>query len=248
MNTKMTERDKKLLIFLAFFIVIVGFGYWGIRPLAKSIMEYNDSIEEQKLERDLTELKLMELPIIVAENEELEGKIVEARKDFYPMMTSDEIDKLFTGMALDYNLYAYDLDITMPDSEAVIAPYMYSKKSLEVDDTEEYEDVDSEGKSKDALDQIDEAVGDISDEEEEDTSSESGIYSATISMRLGGDRVMLQKLIDDLSLSDKKHLVKDYSWETSDSNSIVFSDGEYNVNVVSSTYINITLDIYMCEE
>lgn len=224
MKMEMTQRDKKLLVFLTLFVIIVGIGYWGIYPMIKDIMSYNTKIEEAEELKAINERKLQELPVLEKESERITRVIADAKKDYYPMMTSDEIDKLFTGMALDYNLYAYQMDIKISDEQALVEPYVYSEKKA------------------------------IQDSEEENTDTQSlpatGIYAAQITMRLGSDdEEVLQKYIDDLSASQQKQLIQNYSFSESHSNKVeMLENGRYDVEVVYEKILNITMDIYMCQE
>lgn len=243
MQMEMTQRDKKLLMYLGLFVVIVCFGYWGVRPLIKGITETDEAIIEAETEKEINELKILELPMLEMENEELEENIVKARQSFYPMMTADQIDKMMTGMALDYNLYAYDLSIAMPKEEARTESYKYAVKS----DFEE--DIIEEDVKSTTVEDIDEYASEGKKDKEvvemQTYDASTGIYIATINMKVGGDGIRLQKLIDDLSTAKEKQLVREYSWE--DKASVRVTDtGDYEY--VSERYLNITLDIYMCEE
>lgn len=244
MKMEMTERDKKLLLFLALFLIVVGIGYWGVRPLVKNIIQYNDDIEDEIALRDVNDVKIMELPMIEAENDELEKGIVKARTDFYPIMTSNEIDKMFTEMALNYGLYAYDLSISMPTEEAVLEPYQYSLKALT------YSVEDEEFQTSSDIDDMEDGDSEEDSEFEdlEDAQPGTGIYMSEVNMRVGGDEAVLQKFIDDLSKSKKKHLVKNYRWEENTSSNIVYNDAEYELNVTYEKYIYITIDLFMCQE
>ena len=134
MQTELTQRDKKLLVFLGVFVIVVCIGYWGIKPMIQNIIKYNEEIEIQQEEKDLGDLKVSQLPMMVAENSYYEEEILKSRSTFYPMMTSDEIDKLFTGMILDYNLYAYEMDINIPNEECELNPYKYVEEKEDEDE------------------------------------------------------------------------------------------------------------------
>jgi hypothetical protein len=211
LEISMTDRDKKLLIFLGIFVIVVCFAYWGIRPSIKSVMSINEDIQD--------------------DNKTLEENIVEARANYFAMMTSDEIDKYFTGLALSYNLYSYDLNISMPSDTCDLEPYQYSAKALMPDTDEEDEEEDTDDSSDDLLDE----------EEDPDT----GIYAATVTLRLGGEQENLTTFVDDLSNTDQKIRICKYSYSTNQ-NVISGTDGTYDV--VESTVLNITVEIYMCLE
>lgn len=215
---------------LAVFIIVVCIGYWGVYPIIKDIRNINESMLEQEDIRSINELKLSQVALMEADNANLEGEIINARSVFFPMMTSAEIDRYFTDMVLSYGLYSYDLNINMPTEETDLSPYQYSEKAT-VQDEEA-----SEGTTEAASDEL------IFDDD-----VMTGIYTANISMRLGGDETKLNQLIDDLSGSEKKLRVSRYSW--SEERSMAYDseeEGEYSIQMES--VLTIELEIYMYEE
>ena len=229
MQKQITEHDKKLIVFLLVFVIVVGAGYWGVFPIVKEIMATDEKIEDAKDERFKNELKVAELPMIEAENERMEEKIQEARSTYFPIMTSDQVDKYMTEMMLGYDLYAYDLDIDMPTEEAKAEPYKYSVKASE--ETSESDNRDENGDSGNS--EQDDAI----------EAASTGIYAVSISMRVGGKQDDIQKMIDDLSASDTKMQLTGYEWDSE--RSISYNeDGEYEVD--TDTLLNMDAVIYMC--
>lgn len=250
MKFEMTERDKKLLIFLAIFVIVVCIGYWGIFPIVKDINQLKyDTLEEQQI-REMNDLKLAQLPMLEKENEEYEEDIIKAKSDFYEMMNADEIDKLFTTMALDYGLYAYSMDISMPTEQATLEAYEYSEKYLSdqenayeyEEDVTDFGEVDTTGSTDEETD-VDAESGPDDSAYYEDRMV--GIYAAGIQMRLGGDEAVLQKLIDDLSASPKKLRLVSYQW---DADSEIDINDAGNYNILYKKVLNIAIEIYMCED
>ena len=47
MQTQMTERDKRLIVMLSVIVLVVGFGWWGIRPALKANKEMKTELEQQ---------------------------------------------------------------------------------------------------------------------------------------------------------------------------------------------------------
>lgn len=258
MKFEMTERDKRLLIFLAIFVIVVCIGYWGILPVIKDMNQLKyDTLEEQQI-KQTNDMKVAQLPILEKENEEYEKDIISAKSDFYGMMDADEIDRLFTTMALDYNLYAYAMDITMPkmDEQADLEAYQFSEK-YQLDQMAGEEMFMEEGgsaaevaasgneKTESMIHDVDVAAGNEIDDAEYFEDEMVGIYMAEIRMRLGGDEALLQKLIDDLSDSEKKLRLVAYAWED-DTNIDITDAGLYHISY--DKLLNITVEIYMCEE
>ena len=255
MQTKMTERDKKLLFALVIIVIVFVIGYLGIYPLVKSVRKINKEIEEQEALQSENEIKLTNLTIIQVDNEKMEEDIIEKRKDFYPVMAASDIDKLLTGKALSYNLYSYDLDIDVNDTVVSLVPYQYSDRG-EDDDTDASED-DQED-AVDAVDYLDNTyssgsssggstdTGDASSASDGPTTDMSavGIYVAYVNMRLGGNRADLEKFLDDMVASGEKVRVVSYSW-TEGRQLDYNNDGTYNL--VTEKVLDISLELYMSD-
>lgn len=260
MQTKMTERDKKLLFALVIIVIVFVIGYLGIYPLVKSVREINKEIEEQEALQSENEIKLTNLTVIQVDNEKMEEDIIEKRKDFYPVMAASDIDKLLTGKALSYNLYSYDLDIDVNDTVVSLAPYQYSDRG-EDDDADASED-DQED-AVDAADYLDNTyssglkssgsssggstdTGDASSASDGTTTDMSavGIYVAYVNMRLGGNRADLEKFLDDMVAGGEKVRVVSYSW-TEGRQLDYNNDGTYNL--VTEKVLDISLELYMSD-
>lgn len=250
MKMEMTQRDKQLLVFLSIFVIVVCFGYWGIYPNIKAMKKMETKMQEQQDIKTVNETKIMQVPMFEVDNEKMEKSILDARAKFYPMMNSSEIDKYFTNFVLGYQLYAYDMGITMPEGECELEPYQYSEKALNEQQIQELsESADSTQEQSDSATALDEG----SDSEEDmyafDATAMTGIYMATVSLRLGGTDEQLLKLIDDLSNTDMKHRVKNYSWSIERSVQYTNNaDEEKGYEIAQENVLNITLEIYMCEE
>lgn len=218
LEMQMTEKDKKLLLVLGILLIVVCFGYWGIRPMLSDILEINQEIQEEEATKEANDEKLMDLAMLKVENEKKEEDIQDAKKLYFSMMSSDAIDQYFTNMVLDYDLQAYDLDIEISQSPCDLEPYQYSEKASQKQDT----------KTKST-----------------DSDTDTGIYVATVQMRLGGDMEKLSTFVEDLSNMEKKLLVQTYSYK-SQQNVQKGADNSYSVE--DSEVLNITVDIYMCKD
>ena len=260
MQTQMTEKDKKLIVMLSVIVLIVGFGWWGIRPALKSSKEMKTELEQQESEREINEMKLANLPMYEAEASSYEELIAEERVNFFPIMASNEIDRYFTDRILSKGLSSYDLTIRVGAEPVSVEPYQYSKLADQV-----------------ALEAVELELGNVVDDdsEDDDTSSEeqesedpmaytssvafnSEIYGVDVSLRLAGDMDKLMSFIEELSTSEKKLLVRNCVWSEEISmvndyrgyNSI--SDDSEDEELVpmmkSTTVLNINLTMYMCDQ
>jgi hypothetical protein len=244
----MTERDKKLLVFLGIFVIIVCFGYWGIRPAVNSMTEMKEERADLENQQDMNELKLGELPLLQEDNDKLEENITTARASYFSMMSSDEVDRYLTYMALEHNLSAYDMDITMPTGNCTLEPYQYSAKSLqdgkEVDSVSE-EDLNDSGEAETTEEEEAEETEDSQEEEDEEEEVDNGIYVATVALRLGGEQKDLTQLVNDLSASEQRLRVCSYSYDTKQT---VETEEDGTYEVTGNMVLNITLELYMCQE
>lgn len=239
MQMQMTEKDKKLIVFLAIFVILVAGGYWGIYPVVSNIFSVQEQIEDEKALQDMNMVKIAQTPLLVADNEQVETEMAALKESFFPVMSSAQVDKYMTGLILDYQLYAYDLSISMPQEEAANEPYQFSEKAV-LEEMEEYTDS-----------QEDSAVD---TEEDDDFMSEtpvfeedvaSGIYKVGVTVRVGGDKANIQRMIDDMSLSKQKLHLLSYNWD--EESSISFAeDGTYDVN--TNCTLTMSMNLYMCEE
>lgn len=230
MKMELNERDKKLLVFLSIFVIVVGIGYWGIFGTVKKMNKINDQIEEEQALKDLNEMKILMLPDSELLCADLEDQIATAKDNFFPMMSNDEIDKYFTGLVLDYKLYAYDLDIRVSDELAKLVPYQYSQLAAELaaEETASGSKESDEAVNEDFADDI------------------VGVREATITLRVGGEEADIKKLINDLSNNDKMIRVVNFAW--SEERNLVYGEEEGDYEVETTKVLNITVEIYMCEE
>ena len=112
MKIELTERDKKLLTFMGVFVIVALIGYYLVLPQLKKANEYQDQIDEQEIIKSVNETKIMQLPVVEVNNEELEKLIIGAKDNYYPMMDSEQIDRLVTNTVIEkYGLVSFDLSI-----------------------------------------------------------------------------------------------------------------------------------------
>lgn len=250
MKLEMTQKDKNLLIMLSIFVIVVCIGYWGIYPVVKGIVNTNKEITTQKETKEENELKLTQVPMMEADNERFSNEIQGVRESFFPMMESAEIDKYFTELVLGYNLSAYDLAIQMPKEETALNPYVYSKRAAQ-EETETTEVPQGAKAERAEIEAAEESGGMSTDNMSDlipmpDEKVTTGIYNATITLRLGGKESDLLRLIEDLSNSDKKIRVCNYSWSEERSITNLTEEGEYDLK--TERVLTLTLEVYMYEE
>lgn len=132
MKLTITEHDKKLLYFLAIFVIVVGFGGLVIRPLVVANLQISKKLEQAQEEKSNLEQKVGLSTSSKKVYDSLSKDLKKSVSDFYPMMKSEEVDKMITDLLLDYGVFSRDLDIQMGTEEVQIKPY--GKENVEEDE------------------------------------------------------------------------------------------------------------------
>ena len=127
MKTQMTERDKKLLVGMFIFVIIVAIGYWGIIPQIKAYNKLATKIDKEEVTKSVNEQKVSNLIFVESMCEEYEETMAENKAKFYDMMSEAEIDFLLTTRAVQHDLEAYSLSIDIPSSPSDRNAYIYSE-------------------------------------------------------------------------------------------------------------------------
>lgn len=248
MKIELTERDKKLLTFMGVFVIVALIGYYLVLPQLKKADEYQDQIEEQEIIKSVNETKIMQLPVVEVNNEELEKLIIGAKDNYYPMMDSEQIDRLVTNTVIEkYGLVSFDLNIGEKTLTS-LSPYMYSQKALtgESDARERALNAAAPIVSEDGMVMFADVAEDGSTGSEDSGSNEAtGIYMVPIQMRLSGNKDNITRLLDDLALSEKKLRLVDYTTDV-EQITIPHEDGTEEIYYTDS--LNISVEIYMCAD
>lgn len=185
MTLKLTERDKKLLVILAVFILIVGIGAGVLMPLMDKGQELQEKVAEAKIEQQEREQKVVSLPVLRDRESTVLSNIEEMKKDFYSIMKSMEIDKMLTELALSKGLTVKELDIRLPAAG-------------------EYSTI------KDYTAFADESGAETANE----GVTYNGIYTALVSMTLLGSRGEIQAMMDDCAANEPGMRITDFTWQS----------------------------------
>lgn len=221
----MSDKDQKLIVFVIIFAIVALGLYYGVRPALKSMTEIKSEIEDEKENQSINKLKVAQLPMLEMTSGDTEEKIKEKRKEFFDMFTSDEVDRMLTGMALGHKLYSYDMDIVMPNGPRQLDAYQYSTLYETLKYAEAYEKTEKEKQQEEEaaaskknsttseLDEIDAAMDeDSSDTEPDSKNTNTGVYSVEVKMTVGGSTEDLQAFLNELINYDKRIFIKQYSW------------------------------------
>ena len=238
MKTNMTERDKKLLVGMFIGVIIVAIGYWGILPQIKQYKALEAKIQREEAIQKINKIKILNAGTLEVQADDYESRIAERKDEFYPVMTSSQVDRLMTELAVGNNLNVYDLSFNMPSSPTSRVAYknssLYTRQQQmmaeytpsETTDTSSSDDLlaetteatDSKSKKSD-----DEKVKMPTETEEDIMAAVMGgieggyqpntdIYAVPITITVGGEIRDLENFIEQINNLDKRALVIGYSW------------------------------------
>lgn len=130
MTTTLTNRDKKLLAILVFVLVVGLMFIFVVRPLYVSNEKLAEEIAQNETEIQEMEQKEAGLMAARAENQKNKEGFIAAQEDLYPILKSQEIDRILTERVVVCGLSAKRLTITMPKEAASIAEYASTSGEL----------------------------------------------------------------------------------------------------------------------
>ena len=242
LEMKFTERDKKLIVFLSLFLLIVGIGYFVVRPLYEKVGQLQAQADELELQVEQTQNYLVRLPQLRKVNEELQGQKQDELQIFYPYMESQELDKMITGLTLHESLGAKNLTITIPDEPYVITPYFLSvpqpDEEGQLSESEQaYEDEKADNTQTEDTQATEDAQA-------VDDGAEQVLYAALLSVDATGSHEQLQKYIDLLSDDEKYPAIQvdSYTWNNENR---VGTDELGALQMQPGEVLHIELSIYM---
>lgn len=123
MTMKMTERDKKLLAGLLVFCVVAILTAMVILPLYSANEVMKEQIASNEKQIAVMQQKEAELPMMQAGNEERRKELLDEQKELFPMLKTQEVDRILTEKVALNGLSARKLQITMPQEAANVSGY-----------------------------------------------------------------------------------------------------------------------------
>ena len=268
MKTNMTERDKKLLVFMFMIVIIVGIGYWGVIPQIKAANSYSSKAEDEEAEKKINQLKIVNAASIEMQADDYRKDIAERKNEFYQIMTNSEIDRMMTEMAEDEGLEIYDLTFSMPKSPSSRLAYenseLYQKQIIQMkefmnEEDDEEEDDEEEDEAMAAVNSGNPAAttdkkstkgkkkiqttAEVNDEimgAEDGYQMNTDIYAVPVSMTVGGNISKLNAFLNKIIHADKRILLVSYTW--GDYREVLEYDADGNYIGRSSTTSYATTD------
>lgn len=214
MTTKLTDRDKKLLVILAVFVLIVGVGFGVLYPLASKNQELQMQLTEAKLAKIENEQKVAGVANLRSQKEKSLETMTQVQSEFFTVMESKDIDKMMTEMALSYGLVARDLDIAMPAAGAYTSLKEYSAVLM--------------GSDSSASEEL---AGDT---------VYAGICTANVEFTMTGSRGALQEMLNACIAMEPKLRVSEFLWNQGRST----ESGDYTLAISAELYMYESLEQY----
>lgn len=123
MTVRMTERDKKLLSGLGVFCVLVFFATFAIMPLHEANELLDKQMQSNREQIAEMEDKAAKLPAVRERNEAGHAALDRVQEELYPILKSQDIDRLLTEKVMSHGLSARKLQIIMPHEPANVVGY-----------------------------------------------------------------------------------------------------------------------------
>lgn len=123
MSTKMTAKDKRLLSFVGAAGIFFLFVFLVLLPLRTANQELKQQIEENEASVRERELKVAQLPSVQKAYEEKQAELAGILEPLYPMLRSQEVDRILQQEVMTNGLSATKLQITMPKEPSDVVAY-----------------------------------------------------------------------------------------------------------------------------
>ena len=183
MTLKVTERDKKILLVLAVFLIVLGLIAGVLMPLMENTQKLGEEIAEAEVEKQEKDMKVAALPGMRSRMEKAEEELSAMQERYYPVMKSVEIDRMMTNTAVNCGIQVLDMDIKMPDFTSYTTLLNYG-----------------------------DIVYGVEQENSENTPFD-GMYTASLTMNMTGSRENLQSMLDVTVSQEPRQRVTDFSWQ-----------------------------------
>ncbi len=173
MNVIVTDRDKKLLGFLAAFLIALAFFVLVFRPLGQKNSQLAEETKIAREEKSEFDSKASDALTMADKEEETRQQLDSVLARFYPMQQSQSAEKKVTTLMLNHGLEIQSLTVTMPENANVLKWYQYSENAK--------------------------AAEEIPASEEEGEEVILSLYGARVVCVAEGDEQDMWELIDDIS-------------------------------------------------
>lgn len=222
MTLKLTERDKKLLVFLAIFVLVVGIGVGVIYPLFNRSKSLEQELTSAQLQQTENEQKVSLAASMEMGKQKMLEEIADARKAFYEPMKSEKIDKMLTNMAVSRGVVVTDLDIAMPQKGSYTTLVDYQQMLEQKKGTATANDGTT-------------AAGAV---------VYDGVFTAQVQMTMSGSRAALQQVLDNCVALEPKLRVTEFLFQNRSRDQ---NDSDYQLSISMELYMSEDPKTYLEE-
>lgn len=235
---KLTERDKRLLLMLAYFVLIVGFGAFVFRPLIRYYMDMGDRLVLLEAQKEEMDACLARGQGLEKRRNELADLFLVSTKEFYPMLGSEEVDKEITGIVVSCGMQAISLNIDMPKEGADLQWYLYAERGAEPS-VESMQMGTADGlAAPESGDSGTEETGPGAEESGEDP--QGYIYAPVVAITASGSSAQADELIDRLTRDYPAIRIRSYSRR--------MQRDEWTEGGAEYELLSLELELYMCDK
>lgn len=259
METKITERDKKLLYLLGFIVIAFIFGWLIMRPMIVVINKTDESIKAAENLKRQNEFKVTGIGSARTLVEKFRTDLDDSMAEYYEPMDSSEIDRMITSYVLGKGLYAKDLIISMPGETVSETPYLYSEAAAKAARLQELAYAELTMDDADSSVSTDSAFGTLFEYSESPMEAYSnaqmgvadtavaGVYCAEVTIVMTGDPDIEQALLDEVMYKPSVRLTG-FAWD--DVAPVAVTDEEGVTEIIESEdkQLTVMLRLYMYDK
>lgn len=137
MQTTISEKDKKLLVYLAIFCLIIIPFWFILRPAMAKGNEIKGELDTALAERVQMETEIIKYQSNLATLEENRNLYNQEISDINPVMPNNRIDSMITDMATNCGVEIIRLSISNNENKQNESPYKYSQIAIEAEANED---------------------------------------------------------------------------------------------------------------
>lgn len=226
MSMTITENDRKLLGFLAAFLVAAAFFFLVFKPLAAKNEQLDTELKAARAEEVDIDNKAALAGDMAQKEETVAEQMKQVLARFYPVLQSQEAERMVTTLMLNHNLSIQGLTVSMPEKSANPDWYQYSQSGV--------------------------AYGQPAEGEKQQAAL--SLYAAKVTCVAEGKKEDLWGLIDDISAGYPAISISSIEWSSTErvaANITAASpegEGQAVPVTVTTDRLTIGLEIYMCNQ
>lgn len=255
-DATLKPQDKRTIAIVLYIAVVVMFGWYMIRPSAMKLGELDDKIKTAEATKQEYKMKSVQLATAEILYDKAVTDITASTKDFYDVMDNSKIEKMGTSYILGYGLTPVDFRVDIRDGSFVNEePYVYSGiKISKSSKSSSSEDTTTDAAPTSApIAKINNAAAmkvlDVKSMQtyysqaiaDADSTKQSEVQCAKITIVIQGSQEKCQALIDDLT---KKPSIRVTGFKWTDAKEVWSVDEAGNKTLMNPDYKELTVNLH----